>query len=228
MFLLGKLRNDIFCEVVFFNFGVEDSKVVYGFREGFDLVVFEYDDEYYFVVVIDLMFGVLEEIFGFFIYYFVLSDVVVFGVRLRWFVVDFFFFEGILREFFEVMMKDLNVECCKYGLVIVGGYIGVYLSILELIVMIIVMGIVRKGELKFFFVKLGDKIVVMVKVGFEFVVLVVYFRVDEFLKVLIKKEFMRFKCFFYFEMVVFDVLVVKFFVRGMYDVIEGGLMVFMR
>lgn len=92
MFLLGKLRNDIFCEVVFFNFGVEDSKVVYGFREGFDLVVFEYDDEYYFVVVIDLMFGVLEEIFGFFIYYFVLSDVVVFGVRLRWFVVGFFFF----------------------------------------------------------------------------------------------------------------------------------------
>lgn len=219
----GKLRNDILREVVFPNLGVEDSKVVYGPREGFDSAVLEYDDEHYLVVATDPTLGVPEETFGFFTYHFASSDVAVFGARPRWLVVDLLFPEGTSREFLEATMKDLNAECRKYGSAIVGGHTGVYPSISEPTATTTAMGIVRKGELKLPLAKPGDKIVVTAKVGLEFAVSAAYFRADELSKVLTKKELMRLKRSFYFETAVPDALVAKPFVRGMHDATEGGL-----
>ncbi len=145
----GKLRNDILREVVFPNLGVEDSKVVYGPREGFDSAVLEYDDDHYLVIATDPTLGVPEETFGFFTYHFASSDVAVFGgARPRWLIVDLLFPEGTSREFVEATMKDLNAECHKYGSAIVGGHTGVYPSISEPTATTTAMGIVRKGELK--------------------------------------------------------------------------------
>ncbi|MBP1912986.1 AIR synthase family protein [Thermococcus stetteri] len=219
----GKLRNDLLREVVFPNLGVEDVKVVYGPREGFDSAVLEYEDDHYLVVATDPTLGVPEGTFGFFVYHFASSDVAVFGARPRWLVVDLLFPEGTSREFLETMMKDLNAECHKYGSTIIGGHTGVYPSISEPTATTTAMGIVRKDELKLPLAKPGDKIVVTAKVGLEFAVSAAYFRAGELSKVLSKKELMRLKRSFYFETVVPDALVAKPFVRGMHDATEGGL-----
>lgn len=219
----GKLRNELLREVVFPNLGIEDSKVIYGPREGFDSAVLEYDDEHYLVVATDPTLGVPEETFSFFTYHFASSDVAVFGARPRWLVVDLLFPEGTSREFLEATMKDLNAECRKYGSAIVGGHTGVYPGISEPTATTTAMGIVRKGELKLPLAKPGDRIVVTAKVGLEFAVSAAYFRADELSKVLTKKELMRLKRSFYFETVVPDALIAKPFVRGMHDATEGGL-----
>jgi hydrogenase expression/formation protein HypE len=223
MLQLGKLRNDVLREVVFPNLGIEDSKVVYGPREGFDSAVLEYDDDQYLIVATDPTLGVPGETFGFFTYHFASSDVAVFGARPRWLVVNLLFPEGTSRDFLQATMKDLNAECRKYGSTIIGGHTGVYPSISEPTATTTAMGVVEKSDLKLPLAKPGDKIVVTAKVGLEFAVSAAYFKADELSKVLTKKELMRLKRSFYFETVVPDALVAKPFVRGMHDATEGGL-----
>ena len=220
---LGKLRNEVLKEVVFPNLGVEDAKVVYGPREGFDSAVLEYDDEHYLIVATDPTLGVPAETFGFFTYHFAASDVAVFGARPRWLVVDLLFPPGASKKFLEDAMKALNNECKFYGSAIIGGHTGVYPSVSEPTATTTAMGLVRKDELKLPLAKPGDKIVVTAKVGLEFAVSAAYFRGEELSKVLSRKELMRLKRSFYFETVVPDALAAKPFVRGMHDATEGGL-----
>ncbi|WP_297477690.1 AIR synthase family protein [Thermococcus sp.] len=220
---LGKLRNEVLKEVVFPNLGVEDAKVVYGPREGFDSAVLEYDDEHYLIVATDPTLGVPAETFGFFTYHFAASDVAVFGARPRWLVVDLLLPSGASKKFLEDAMKALNDECRFYGSSIIGGHTGLYPSVSEPTATTTAMGLVRKNELKLPLAKPGDKIVVTAKVGLEFAVSAAYFREDELSKILSKKELMRLKRSFYFETAVPDALAAKPFVRGMHDATEGGL-----
>jgi len=219
----GKLRNDVLREVIFPNLGVEDGKVVYGPREGFDSAVLEYDAENYLVIATDPTIGVPRETFGFFTYHFAASDVAVFGARPRWLVVDLLFPEGTSKGLLREVMGDLNDECRKYGSAIVGGHTGVYPSIAEPTATTTVMGLVRKDELKLPLAKPGDRIIVTAKVGLEFAVSAAYFKGNELSEVLTTKELMRLKRSFYFETAVPDALIAKPFVRGMHDATEGGL-----
>ena len=220
---LGKLRNEVLKEVVFPNLGVEDAKVVYGPREGFDSAVLEYDDEHYLIVATDPTLGVPAETFGFFTYHFAASDVAVFGARPRWLILNLLLPPGTEKEFLKGVMRDVNTECRRYGSAIIGGHTGLYPSVSEPTATITAMGLVRKGELKLPLAKPGDKIVVTTKVGLEFAVSAAYFREDELSKILSKKELMRLKRSFYFETAVPDALAAKPFVRGMHDATEGGL-----
>jgi hydrogenase expression/formation protein HypE len=170
----GKLRNEVLREVVFPNLGIEDSKVVYGPREGFDSAVLEYDDDHYLIIATDPTLGVPGETFGFFTYHFAASDVAVFGARPRWLVVDLLFPEGTSKEFLGMVMGDLNDECRKYGSAIIGGHTGVYPSISEPTATTMAMGLVKKDELKLPLAKPGDRIVVTAKVGLEFAVSAAY------------------------------------------------------
>ncbi len=219
----GKLRNEVLREVVFPNLGVEDEKVIYGPREGFDSAVVEYDEERYLVIATDPTIGVPKETFGFFTYHFASSDVAVFGARPRWLVVDLLFPKGTNRGFLKRVMRDIHEECLKYGSAIIGGHTGVYPSVSEPTSTTTAMGLVRKDELKLPLARPGDKIVVTAKVGLEFAVSAAYFRERELLGVLSKKEIMRLKRSFYFETAVPDALVAKPLVRGMHDATEGGL-----
>ena len=219
----GKLRNDVLREIIFPNLGVEDAKVVYGPREGFDSAVLEYDDEHYLIVATDPTLGVPAETFGFFAYHFASSDVAVFGARPRWLVVDLLFPEGTSQDFLERAMRDVNTECRRYGSAVIGGHTGVYPSVSEPTATTTAMGLVRKEELKLPLAKPGDRIIVTAKVGLEFAVSAAYFKPEELSKVLSKKELMRLKRSFYFETAVPDALVAKPFVRGMHDATEGGL-----
>jgi len=219
----GKLRNEVLREVVFPNLGVEDARVIYGPREGFDSAVLEYDDEHYLVIATDPTLGVPRETFGFFTYHFAASDVAVFGARPRWLVVNLLFPEGTSREFLGETMRALNAECQRYGSTIVGGHTGVYPSVAEPTATTTAMGLVKKDELKLPLARPGDRIVVTAKVGLEFAVSVAYFRGRELSKVLTKKELIKLKRSFYFETVVPDALVARPFVRGMHDATEGGL-----
>lgn len=219
----GKLRNEGLREVVFPNLGIEDAKVVYGPREGYDSAVLEYDEEHYLVVATDPTLGVPAETFGFFTYHFASSDVAVFGARPRWLVVDLLFPPGTSQNFLGTVMGDIHEECLKYGGSIIGGHTGVYPSVSEPTATTTAIGVVRKDELKLPLAKPGDKIIVTAKVGLEFAVSAAYFRGEELSKVLSKKELMRLKRSFYFETVVPDALAAKPFVRGMHDATEGGL-----
>ncbi|WP_297505982.1 AIR synthase family protein [Thermococcus sp.] len=219
----GKLRNDVLREVVFPNLGVEDAKVVYGPREGFDSAVLEYDDEHYLIVATDPTLGVPAETFGFFTYHFAASDVAVFGARPRWLVVDLLFPLGASKRFLEDAMKALNDECKFYGSSIIGGHTGLYPSVSEPIATTTAMGLVRKDELKIPVARPGDKIVVTGKVALEFAVSAAYFREKELKKFLSFQEIERLKKLYRFETVVPDALAAKPFVRGMHDATEGGL-----
>ncbi len=220
---LGKLRNEVLRELVFPNLGVEDGKVIYGPREGFDSAVLEYDEERYLVIATDPTIGVPREAFGFFTYHFASSDVAVFGARPRWLVVDILLPPRTSKGFLREAMKALNDECRRYGSFIIGGHTGVYPGVSEPISTTTAMGLVGKDELKLPLARAGDKIVVTAKVGLEFAVSAAYFRERELLGVLSKKEIMRLKRSFYFETAVPDALVAKPFVRGMHDATEGGL-----
>ncbi|WP_010478828.1 AIR synthase family protein [Thermococcus zilligii] len=219
----GKLRNELLREVVFPYLGVEDAKVIYGPREGFDSAVLEYDDEHYLVIATDPTLGVPRETFGFFTYHFASSDVAVFGANPRWLVVDLLLPPGTGREFLRTAMEDLHGECLKYGSSIIGGHTGVYPSVSEPTSTTTAIGVVRKHELKLPLAKPGDKIIVTAKVGLEFAVSAAYFREGELSKILPKKELMRLKRSFYFETAVPDALVARPYVRGMHDATEGGL-----
>ncbi|ASA78663.1 AIR synthase family protein [Thermococcus sp. 5-4] len=220
---LGKLRNDVLRDVVFPNLGVEDMRVVYGPREGFDSAVLEYDCDHYLVVATDPTLGVPEETFGFFSYHFAASDVAVFGARPRWLVVDILLPQGSERAFVEKAMRDLNAECRKYGSSIIGGHSGVYPTITEPTSTTTAMGLVKRDELKLPLAKPGDRIVVTGKVGLEFAVSAAYFREKELRKLLSFREIARLKRSFRFETVVPDALTAKPSVRGMHDATEGGL-----
>ncbi len=221
----GKLRNDVLREVVFPNLGVEDAKVVYGPRAGFDSAVLEYDEGNYLVIATDPVLGVPPETFGFFAYHFTASDVAVFGAKPRWLVLDLLFPIGTSKEFLSQVMEDVHEECLKYGGSVVGGHTGVYPSLSEPVGVTTIAGIVKKSELKLPIAKPGDKIVVTAKVGLEFAVSAAYFREKELLKAFTKKELMRLKRSFYFETVVPEAFIARKFVRGMHDATEGGLTV---
>ena len=220
---LGKLRNDVLRDVVFSNLGVEDVRIVYGPREGFDAAVLEYDHEHYLIVATDPVLGVPGETFGFFAYHFAASDVAVFGARPRWLVVDILLPPGREVGFLEKTMRDLNTECRKYGSSIIGGHTGVYPSVSEPTATTTAFGIVRKGDLRIPLAEPGDRIVVTGKVGLEFAVSAAYFREKELRKLLSFREISRLRRSFRFETVVPEALAARPFVRGMHDATEGGL-----
>ena len=219
----GKLRNEVLRDVVFPNLGVEDARVIYGPKEGFDSAVLEYDNGNYLIVATDPTLGVPAETFGFFTYHFASSDVAVFGARPRWLVVDLLFPPGASRRFLEDAMKALNDECKFYGSSIIGGHTGVYPSVSEPTATTTAMALVRKEELKLPLAEPGDKIIVTAKVGLEFAVSAAYFREDDLRKFLSFREVEGLKRLYRFETVVPDALVARPFVRGMHDATEGGL-----
>ena len=223
MLPLGKLRNNVLREVIFQNLGIEDAKVVYGPREGFDSAVLEYDDENYLVVATDPTLGVPAEAFGFFTYHFASSDVAVFGARPRWLVVDFLLPPGTTKEFLQKAMEDLNRECERYKTAVIGGHTGVYPSISGPTATTTAMGLVRKEELKLPLARPGDRIIVTNKVALEFAVSSAYFRAEELRKVLTLREIEELRSLYRLETVLPDALIAKPFVRGMHDATEGGL-----
>nr|WP_206205233.1 AIR synthase family protein [Thermococcus sp. GR6] len=210
-------------EAVFPNLGIEDVRVIYGPKEGFDSAVLEYDHEHYLIVATDPALGVPEETFGFFTYHFAASDVAVFGARPRWLIVDLLFPPGTKRSFLENVMRSLNTECRKYGSSIIGGHTGAYPTIAEPTSTTTAMGLVRKDELKLPLAEPGDKIIVTAKIGLEFAVSAAYFREEELRKFLTFKEIERLKRLFTFETALPDALIARPFVRGMHDATEGGL-----
>ncbi|GAB6135001.1 AIR synthase family protein [Thermococcus prieurii] len=219
----GKLRNDVLREVIFPNLGVEDAKVIYGPREGFDSAVLEYDDENYLVIATDPTLGVPAEAFGFFTYHFASSDVAVFGARPRWLVVDFLLPPGTRKEFLRKAMEDLKGECERYKTAVIGGHTGVYPPISEPTATTTAMGLVRKGELKLPIARPGDRIIVTNKVALEFAVSSAYFRAEGLRKVLTSGEIEELRSLYRLETVLPDALIAKPFVRGMHDATEGGL-----
>jgi len=219
----GKLRNDVLREVVFPNIGVDDVRVVYGPREGFDSAVLEYDHEHYLIVATDPTLGVPEGTFGFFTYHFAASDVAVFGARPRWLVVDLLLPPESEKGFLEKTMRDLNAECRNYGSTIIGGHTGVYPSVAEPTSTTTAMGLVKRDELRLPLARPGDKIIVTGKVGLEFAVSAAYFREDELRKLLSFQEIQLLRELYRFETVLPDALIARPFVRGMHDATEGGL-----
>ncbi len=219
----GKLRNELLREVIFPNLGVEDGKVIYGPKEGFDSAVLEYDEEHYLIVATDPTLGVPVESFGFFAYHFASSDVAVFGTRPRWLVVDFVLPPGTEREFLESTLNDLNGECRRFGSAIIGGHTGVYPSVREPVATTTAMGLVKREELKLPLAKPGDRIIVTDKVALEFAVSAAYFRADELKGFLTPGELSKLRSLYRLETVLPDALIAKPFVRGMHDATEGGL-----
>ncbi len=223
------MRNELLREVIFPNLGgVENGKVLYGPKAGFDSAVLEYDGgERYLVIATDPTLGVPEETFGFFTYHFASSDVAVFGgARPRWLVVDFVLPPGTSREFLEETMRTLNAECRRYGSSIIGGgHTGVYPSVGEPTATTTAIGLVRKDELKLPpIAKPGDRIIVTGKVALEFAVSAAHFRADELKKVLTPTEIAELRAMYRLETAVPDALTARPFVRGgMHDATEGGL-----
>lgn len=222
MFLLGKLFFEVF-ERFFIKFGVSDFWVLFGLGKGIDFGVVDFGEKVL-VVLIDLIIGVVEDI-GFYVVYVNVNDVVVVGVRLKWFLIMIFLFEGFDERFLERIMDEIDREVKKFGVVIIGGYIEVIFGLDRLIVIGIMFGEVEREKfVRFDGVKFGDVIVMMKWVGLEGILIIVCEKREELIGVFGKDLVERVVLFIDYISVVFEViLVVDFGVNVMYDLMEGGI-----
>ena len=223
MLPLGKIRSEILKEIVLKNLPLDDTKIIYGPREGFDSAVLEYNDDSYLVIATDPILGVPKEKFGFFTYHFASSDVAVFGADPRWIIVDLLLPPKTTKEDLRLIMKTLKDECNKYNTSILGGHTGVYNTVKEVTATTTAMGLVKKNELRLPLAKAGDDIIITKGIAIEFAVGVAWFKTDELRKILSPSEINTLKEMYRLETVIPDALVARRFARGMHDATEGGL-----
>ncbi|HII68064.1 MULTISPECIES: AIR synthase family protein [Thermococcus] len=223
MLPFGKIRSEVLNNIILKNISVNDPKIVFGPKEGFDAAVLEYDEKNYLVIATDPILGVPKEHFGFFTYHFASSDVAVFGAIPKWLIVNLLLPNGTTEEDLNSVMRELNEECKKYGTSIIGGHTGVYSTTRSFTATTTAIGLVKKDELKLPLAKPGDDIIITKGIAIEFAVGAAWFRTEELKKILSPSQISSLREMYTLETVVKDALLAKKFARGMHDVTEGGL-----
>ncbi|MHA1409380.1 MAG: AIR synthase family protein [Candidatus Odinarchaeia archaeon] len=127
---IGKIDREIFDKVIFPRLGAKNENVLLGPQHGVDAAVVMVNKEKNEVMVIaeDPTFGmpVLLPYFGWGIVHICASDIAVLGIPPNYMTICLMLPPGSKTELLESIWKQIDEECKKLGISIIGGHTGVY------------------------------------------------------------------------------------------------------
>jgi len=125
---IGKVDRASFDRIIFPRLGKKDGTVVLGPQHGVDAAVIELPDNNVMVIAEDPTFGlpVLMPHFGWSIVHICASDVAVLGVKPRYMTICLMLPPGTADSVLESIWSEVDRECKKLDIAIVGGHTGIY------------------------------------------------------------------------------------------------------
>jgi hydrogenase expression/formation protein HypE len=125
---LGKLDRATFDKLILSRLGKQDSSVLIGPRHGVDAAVIDLPGGDVMVVAEDPTFGmpVIMPYFGWAIVHICASDVAVLGVKPRYMTICLMFPPGTTEDVIDAVWKQVDQECRKLDIAIIGGHTGIY------------------------------------------------------------------------------------------------------
>jgi hydrogenase maturation factor len=125
---VGKLDRASFDNIILPRLGHPDPSVLVGPRHGVDAAVIEISGNQIMVVGEDPTFGMpcMMDHFGWAIVHICASDVAVLGVKPRYMTICLMLPPGTADGVLEKIWVEVDSECRKLGIAIVGGHTGIY------------------------------------------------------------------------------------------------------
>jgi hydrogenase maturation factor len=224
---IGKLDKKVFDEVILPKLGRRDKNLLIPPIHGVDAAAIRISRDAVMVVAEDPTFGmpVLMPFFGWAIVHICASDVAVLGAKPRYMLISLLLPPNTLIETFKMVWNQINDECKKLGISIVGGHTGVYPGIgYPLNGGCVMIGFCRKRDLRpASNAKAGDVLLITKGVAIEAAGILAY-QAEEELKKIYGSEFVEDAKKLFFQMsVVEDALTSARYCHAMHDATEGGL-----
>ncbi len=230
---IGKLDTEAFERFIFPHLGAESSRVILGPRHGVDAAVIALDDapagsRKVMVVAEDPTFGmpVLLDNFGWGIVHICASDVAVMGIKPQFLSICLLLPPETEPALLDGIWRQVDEECKRLGIAIVGGHTGVYPGIAyPLNGGCTVWGFGNESELTpASAARPGDTLVVTKGPAIEATAILAR-QAEPQLKAKLGIQLVdAAKALFYQMTVVPDALLCRNYVRAMHDATEGGLL----
>lgn len=225
---LGKLDRATFDKLILSRLGKKDKSVLIGPQHGVDAAVIELAGGDVMVIAEDPTFGmpVIMPYFGWAIVHICASDVAVLGVKPRYMTICLMFPPGTAEETVDSVWKQVDEECRKLDIAIVGGHTGIYPGMaFPLNGGCTVVGLGKKDQLTAACnARVGDRVLLTKGPAIEAVALLAC-QAEEKLKQKLGSATVDRAMKYIIEMtVVEDALTAAPFAHAMHDATEGGLL----
>ncbi|MDD5312154.1 MAG: AIR synthase family protein [Dehalococcoidia bacterium] len=225
---LGKLDRATFDKIILSRLGKADKSVIVGPMHGVDAAVVELPDGNVMVIAEDPTFGmpVLMPHFGWAIVHICASDIAVLGVKPKYLTICLMFPPGIKEDVVEGVWKEVDEECKKLGISIIGGHTGMYPGMpypLNGGCTVIGLG-TRKQITPASNAKIGDRVIITKGPAIEATGILACQAEKKLTKKLGKGIVEKAKAYFFEMTVVKDALTAAPLAHAMHDATEGGLL----
>lgn len=224
----GKLDRATFDKIILSRLGKADKSVIIGPMHGVDAAVVELSDGNVMVIAEDPTFGMpaLMPHFGWAIVHICASDVAVLGVKPKYLTICLMFPPGIGEEVVEGVWKEVDDECKKLDITIIGGHTGMYPGMpYPLNGGCTVIGIGTRQQITpASNARIGDRVLVTKGPAIEATGILAYQAENELIQKLGKDIVEKAKSYFFEMTVVKDALIAAPLSHAMHDATEGGLL----
>ena len=225
---LGKLDRATFDKLILSRLGKQDSSVLIGPQHGVDAAVIDLPGGDVMVIAEDPTFGmpVIMPYFGWAIVHICASDVAVLGVKPRYMTICLMFPPGTTEEVVDAVWTQVDQECKKLDIAIIGGHTGIYPGMaFPLNGGCTVMGIGKKSQITpASNARVGDRVLMTKGPAIEAVGLLACQAEASLKKKLGNETVEKAKKYLLQMTVVEDALTAAPFANAMHDATEGGLL----
>jgi len=225
---LGKLDRATFDKLILSRLGKQDSSVLIGPQHGVDAAVIDLPGGDVMVIAEDPTFGmpVIMPYFGWAIVHICASDVAVLGVKPRYMTICLMFPPGTTEEVVDAVWTQVDQECKKLDIAIIGGHTGIYPGMaFPLNGGCTVMGIGKKSQITpASNARVGDRVLMTKGPAIEAVGLLAFQAEASLKKKLGNETVEKAKKYLLQMTVVEDALTAAPFAHAMHDATEGGLL----
>lgn len=225
---IGKIDKQVFDEVILPQLGKRDRRVIIGPMHGVDAAAVEISRDSVMVIAEDPTFGmpVLMPYFGWAIVHISASDVAVLGVKPKYMLISLLLPPETPLDVLRSIWRQVNEECRRLGIAIIGGHTGVYPGIMyPLNGGCVMIGFGRKGDLRpASNAKPGDALIITKGAAIEAAGILAH-QAEEKLRQAFGNEFIEEAKKLFFQMsVVDDALTAVKYCHAMHDATEGGVL----
>ena len=225
---LGKLDRATFDKLILSRLGKQDSSVFIGPQHGVDAAVIDLPGGDVMVIAEDPTFGmpVIMPYFGWAIVHICASDVAVLGVKPRYMTICLMFPPGTAEEVVDAVWTQVDGECKKLDIAIIGGHTGIYPGMaFPLNGGCTVMGIGKKSQITpASNARVGDRVLMTKGPAIEAVGLLAFQAEKSLVKKLGNETVAKAKKYLLQMTVVEDALTAAPLAHAMHDATEGGLL----